>query len=258
MYNILPPSEGWTPPTEEEIEQQKLWEAEQRRKKLGVSQIATGEGVYHGDIEDVDGETKYLPPKSERPAHFERQRREAEHQAIWTLIDLALDIIYVATLGVSTLPRRAASAGVRRLGRRILERKLAREAAEEIAERAARKGLKELAKEGLEEAVEKGAKKTARSMHHYATNKHLTHYTKLFERIAKKYGLDLDDPWNKEILPHGPGRHPHAYHEFVLEQMRRASREAGTDVDKFLKLFEKNVKKPVRRNPDMVRKRFWE
>jgi hypothetical protein len=39
--------------------------------------------------------------------------------------------------------------------------------------------------------------------------------------------------------------------------MKRAAREAGNDVNKFLKLFEKYVKAPVRQNPDLLRKDGW-
>jgi hypothetical protein len=67
----------------------------------------------------------------------------------------------------------------------------------------------------------------------------------------------LDDPWNKEFLPH-QGRHPNAYHDWVVAQIERAAKEAGDKKDKFLKLYEKYVKTPVRENPDMLRKEFWE
>ncbi|WP_082705899.1 AHH domain-containing protein [Aneurinibacillus sp. XH2] len=43
-------------------------------------------------------------------------------------------------------------------------------------------------------------------VHHYATNKSKK-YTPQIEAITKKYGLDLDEAWNKELLPH-QGRHP--------------------------------------------------
>ncbi|MGE6259921.1 hypothetical protein ACQKCU_18915 [Heyndrickxia sporothermodurans] len=36
---------------------------------------------------------------------------------------------------------------------------------------------------------------------HYATNKS-NKYTPKIESITKKYGLDLDDEWKKELLPH--------------------------------------------------------
>ena len=75
--------------------------------------------------------------------------------------------------------------------------------------------------------------------------------------IVKKYGLDLKDDWNIESLPHS-GRHPHLYHEFVLKGMKRAAMEAGNDKAKFLELYEKYVKAPIRANPGLLRKYGWE
>jgi hypothetical protein len=75
--------------------------------------------------------------------------------------------------------------------------------------------------------------------------------------IADQYGLSLDQEWNKELLPH-LGRHPNEYHKFVLDGMKRAAREAGKNKDKFLKLFDKYVKDPVRKNPDLLRKCGWD
>ncbi|WP_412674546.1 AHH domain-containing protein [Aneurinibacillus thermoaerophilus] len=54
-------------------------------------------------------------------------------------------------------------------------------------------------------------------VHHYATNKSKK-YTPQIEAITKKYGLDLDEAWNKELLPH-QGRHPNDYHEYVLDKL---------------------------------------
>ena len=93
-------------------------------------------------------------------------------------------------------------------------------------------------------------------LHHFGTNKSNT-YTPEMQKIADKYGLDLDDTWNKELLPH-LGRHPNKYHDFVLDGMRRAAREAGKSKQKFLELFEKYVKEPIRQNPDLLRKMGWE
>lgn len=92
--------------------------------------------------------------------------------------------------------------------------------------------------------------------HHFATNKSKA-YTPQMERIAQKYGLDLDEAWNKEMLPH-LGRHANVYHDFALEGMRRAAREAGNDKALFKQLFEKYVKEPIRENPDLLYKRGWE
>ena len=92
-------------------------------------------------------------------------------------------------------------------------------------------------------------------IHHYATNKSKK-YTPSFEKIAKKYNLDLDDDWNKEALPH-QGRHPYKYHDFVKEGMKKADKEAKGDVDKFKDLFDKYVKEPIRQNPDLLYKKGW-
>jgi len=93
-------------------------------------------------------------------------------------------------------------------------------------------------------------------IHHYATNKSKI-YAPLMEKIAKKFGLGLDEAWNKESLPH-QGRHPYDYHKFVLKGMEKAAKESGGCAEKFKELFEKYVKKPVRDNPDLLRKKGWE
>ena len=93
-------------------------------------------------------------------------------------------------------------------------------------------------------------------LHHFATNKSKK-YTPRLQAIAKRYGLNLDDMWNKELLLH-QGRHPDAYHNFVEAGMERAAREAGDDKGKFLELYEKYVKDPIRQNPELLRKSGWE
>ncbi|WP_146553480.1 AHH domain-containing protein [Rummeliibacillus sp. SL167] len=61
--------------------------------------------------------------------------------------------------------------------------------------------------------------------------------------------------WNKELLPH-QGRHPNAYHEYVLERLRTFDKIAKGDKEKFLKLYEQ-LKQKVRENPDMLYKDYW-
>ncbi|WP_211237409.1 AHH domain-containing protein [Paucisalibacillus globulus] len=90
--------------------------------------------------------------------------------------------------------------------------------------------------------------------HHYATNKSKK-YTPQIESITKKYDLDLDDIWNKEYLPH-QGRHPNAYHDYVLDNLRTFDNLAKGDRNKFLKLFE-GLKSEIRNNPDMLYKDYW-
>lgn len=91
-------------------------------------------------------------------------------------------------------------------------------------------------------------------VHHYATNKSKT-YTPQLEEITNKYGLDLDDAWNKDLLPH-QGRHPNAYHNYVLDSMKQFDDIAQGDKDVFLKLYE-NLKSNVKANPDMLYKDYW-
>ena len=90
--------------------------------------------------------------------------------------------------------------------------------------------------------------------HHYATNKNKTYIPQL-EEITKKYNLDLDDEWNKEKLHH-QGRHPNAYHEYVLDSMKQFDDIAQGDKEIFLQLFE-NLKKHIKLNPDMLSKDYW-
>jgi len=92
-------------------------------------------------------------------------------------------------------------------------------------------------------------------IHHFATNKSKK-YTKHFKRIADKFKLNLNGSWNKEALPHR-GRHPYKYHDWVLKRMRIASKKAGKDQEKFLNLFEKDIKAKVRKNPELLRKSGW-
>lgn len=65
------------------------------------------------------------------------------------------------------------------------------------------------------EVAEKAIKSKPNQVHHFATNKSKK-YTKRFEKIANKYKLDLDDSWNKELMPH-QGRHPYAYHDYIKD-----------------------------------------
>ena len=91
-------------------------------------------------------------------------------------------------------------------------------------------------------------------IHHYATNKNKT-YTPQFEEIAKEYELDLNGDWNKDLLPH-QGRHPNAYHDYVLDNMKLYDEIAQGNQDIFLKLYE-NLKINIQANPDMLYKDYW-
>jgi hypothetical protein len=83
---------------------------------------------------------------------------------------------------------------------------------------------------GTEQTVRRAVEQLPQQMHHFATNKS-SKWTNQMAEIARKYGLDLDEAWNKELLPHGRGRHPDAYHEWVLEQMRVIDKRAQSNVE---------------------------
>ncbi|MGQ9683063.1 MAG: RHS repeat-associated core domain-containing protein [Anaerolineae bacterium] len=95
-----------------------------------------------------------------------------------------------------------------------------------------------------------------REWHHWASDKNKT-CTPRFQQILRRYGLSLEDDWNKALMPQR-GRHPNDYHEFVLRGMRKAADEAGSEARLFLRLFDRYVVQPVRRNPQMLRKAGWQ
>ena len=108
--------------------------------------------------------------------------------------------------------------------------------------------------EKLDDVIESGLKTKPNQVHHFATNKSKK-YTSQFESITKKYGLDLDDTWNKELMPH-QGRHPYAYHDYVLDNMQKFDRIANGDKRKFLKLYNQ-MKQKIINNPEMLYKDYW-
>jgi hypothetical protein len=101
----------------------------------------------------------------------------------------------------------------------------------------------------------KWGSKLPTQMHHFAINKHSV-YTPLMEDVVKPFGLKLDGSWNKVAMPH-VGRHPNAYHEFVLRNMRNAADAAGGSQATFLQLYNNNVIQPVLNNPLLLRKIGW-
>lgn len=63
------------------------------------------------------------------------------------------------------------------------------------------------------------------------------------------------------MLPH-QGRHPNEYHNFVLTEIQNvdaisSKAPKGTEQTVFLEEFEKRVKDPVRKKPDLLRKIGW-
>ena len=115
---------------------------------------------------------------------------------------------------------------------------------------------------GEMEAVSEGADIIAslpEQVHHMATwcNKK---WTPLFEEIVGKYGLKLDDLWNKYSMPHR-GPHPTEYHQWVYSEMMKIVNQIGGEgveyQEQFIELFKNQVVQTVLNNPQMVRKIFW-
>ena len=100
--------------------------------------------------------------------------------------------------------------------------------------------------------VHNNCRSKPQQIHHFATNKH-KYYTPLFEKIVKKYKLGLNGDWNKMLLLH-QGRHVTSYHEFVMENMKRASKEAGRSKKRFLALYKQYVIDYVKSNPNILYK----
>ncbi len=156
-----------------------------------------------------------------------------------------------------------------------VEKTVKTEVSEEVAENTAKKEIADTAEDLSKETVKKesdldnssGVKEGSSAVkdgtvtfkpnqvHHFATDKSKT-YTQAFKDIADKYGLDLDADWNKDLLPH-QGRHPNAYHDFVLDEMRNIDNIANGDKDIFLDLYESEIKNVIQDNPDMLYSSYW-
>ncbi len=120
--------------------------------------------------------------------------------------------------------------------------------------------LDDIARHGDDIAA--GAEKVASQIHHFASNKHLTKWTAEFQAVAEKYGLKLDQKWNKYLIPDHKGRHPDLYHAWVLGQLREIATELGDCgpgcAKQFQELFKERVIDPVLENPRMLKKEFWD
>ena len=87
-------------------------------------------------------------------------------------------------------------------------------------------------------------------------------YTPTFEQIVKKVDLGLDQLWNKAPVPSHRGRHPHAYHEWVLNTLNSIADELlGCKLhcqERFVEQFREQVVAPVLKNPEILRKSYWQ
>ena len=88
------------------------------------------------------------------------------------------------------------------------------------------------------------------------SDKHLTKYTEMYDQVIKRYGLKLDDEWNKVFVPH-LGSHPNEYHEYMIEQIMDIDAVAHGDKDIFLDMFDQ-LKQEVIDNPKMLNKDYWD
>lgn len=57
-------------------------------------------------------------------------------------------------------------------------------------------------------------------------------------------------------MPHR-GRHPNAYHEWILEQMQIIDQMPNMNQMEFIRQFNIRIKQPVISQPFMLRKDFW-
>lgn len=96
--------------------------------------------------------------------------------------------------------------------------------------------------------------KLPQQKHHFLTNKNST-FTHKFEDIVGKYGLNLDESWNIELMPHR-GRHPNDYHKYMLKGVKNIDHYAQGNTSVFLKEFD-DLKKKIIDNPEMLRKSYW-
>ncbi|OKL38352.1 RHS repeat-associated core domain-containing protein, partial [Domibacillus mangrovi] len=100
----------------------------------------------------------------------------------------------------------------------------------------------------------KSIKKKPFQVHHFATNKS-KRYTKQFQKIANKYDLDLDAGWNKKRMRH-QGRHPNAYHDYMLRNMKKLDRYAKGNKKDFQRGY-RSLRKNVQKNPAMLYSNYW-
>lgn len=95
--------------------------------------------------------------------------------------------------------------------------------------------------------------KKPEQIHHFLTNKN-KQFTPQFEEIVKKYDLNLDGAWNKELMEH-LGRHPNKYHMYMMDEITSIAKKAETQAD-FLNQFSL-LKEHVKSIPEMLTKAFW-
>ncbi len=68
--------------------------------------------------------------------------------------------------------------------------------------------------------------------------------------------MDLRKAWNVHRMPH-LGRHPDAYHRWVLQRLNTIHEEAKLDKTRFMELYHEYLVNPVKANPDMLDAIYW-
>ena len=86
--------------------------------------------------------------------------------------------------------------------------------------------------------------------HHFLSNKSKK-YTPQFKEITDQYGLNLNKDWNIRPLKGHRGRHTNAYHDYMLDELKKIHAVAQGDKGKFLNEFNKVINK-VMDNPSMA------
>jgi A nuclease family of the HNH/ENDO VII superfamily with conserved AHH len=92
--------------------------------------------------------------------------------------------------------------------------------------------------------------------HHLASDKN-SYWTGRFKEITDPLGLNLTkDAWNLLRIPHGSS-HTVEYHQWVYDNMKKASDEALGNPEVFKALFTDWVTEVVRKDPTITRRDYW-
>jgi RHS repeat-associated protein len=91
---------------------------------------------------------------------------------------------------------------------------------------------------------------------HHVISKYTGRWTPVIEDVVKKYNLDLEGAWNKIDIPH-QGSHPREYHQWISDRLEMIDSKAEGSADKFMELFSKYIREPLRERPEMLIKDWW-
>lgn len=93
--------------------------------------------------------------------------------------------------------------------------------------------------------------KSEYQLHHAVPWKNKT-YSPQYRSITDKYGINLKN-WNVNIVnvPH-KGRHPHTYHQFIMDRLQMIDNMSTGNSKKFQKYFKKYIIDPIVNDPDIL------